>query len=224
MAVDVDLYLQQWLKTATDDVVTYSHASAQTDRLVFHCMRCLATAECDRPKDSNTIDYYIREFVNLHAHKGGHARLIDNSPTKQKAILAQMEKYKTEIELLKIQKQKQDEQKEVKAYPGKVIDIQTGLVDNQILTKTWVSNATGGGDNLGIGGSWRTNPHTGATEWVSPVGGHVKWFPVAGSPNPNPNNLIPFPQPVPYVPVPPPPTPPAPKEKALKPKTGRRFR
>jgi hypothetical protein len=218
MAVDVDLYLQQWLKTATDDVVVYS-------RGVFTCKKCLATAKCDPPKDSNTIDYYIREFVNLHAHKGGHTRLIDKSPAKQKAIEDQMEKYKTEIELLKIQKQKQDLKEEFKAYPGKVIDIQTGLVDNQILTKTWVNNATGWGDNLGIGGSWRTNPHTGATEWVSPVWGHVQWFPVAPG-SPNPNNLIPFPQPVPYIPVPPPPppTPPAPKEKALKPKTGRRFR
>lgn len=216
MAEDVDLYLQQWLKTATDDVVVYSHAFL-TDRLVFHCKKCYATAKCDRPKDSNTIDYYIREFVNLHAHKGGHARLIDNSPTKQKAILAQMEKYKTEIEL---QKQKQELNEEVKAYPGKIIEL-----NNQLLTKTWV-NSGGGGNNLGIGGSWRTNPHTGATEWVSPIGGPVQWFPVAGSPNLNPNNIIPFPPAVPYIPPPPAPpsAPPPPKEKALKPKTGRRFR
>lgn len=208
---------QQAAKQVAIAQETCNHSStAQTgvNSGVVICMRCQKTWPVASKVPFKPID------------PSGKA-VIDKDPLKQQQIQDAVEKYKTSMEQKLIEqeakiKQLQQQadiaaqQAKAKSYPGKIIS-----VSDDLPGFTWVSpNAWGGAQ-------------------VQPNG--TVTLPSAGTitiPPPAPNNIIPFPapdlgngyewngkwypHPDKWPQTPPPPTPEPPK--ALKPKTGRRFR
>jgi hypothetical protein len=68
-----DVYITQWLKTATKGNVV-SHKAFLANRLQFICHVCMQslTTATDAVKSDGTVDYSLQEFVKIHAHTGGH--------------------------------------------------------------------------------------------------------------------------------------------------------
>lgn len=85
MTSTVDTYLTAWLHTATKGNVKYYRA-LYADRYHFDCHVCQASltvpsAGVDIVK--NGIDYTLQQFVQIHAHVGGHVGYYAN-PTYPK--------------------------------------------------------------------------------------------------------------------------------------------
>ena len=66
----IDVYMEQWLKTATKGNVRFAMAFL-TNRMHLHCDVCNIGLTCEKPVDAQTIDFAVQEYVKLHAHKGG---------------------------------------------------------------------------------------------------------------------------------------------------------
>lgn len=66
---NIKTYLNQWVKTATDDKVSIDYAWFQP-RMTLVCGECDQQLTAPLPKDSTTIDFSVQEFVKIHAHKG----------------------------------------------------------------------------------------------------------------------------------------------------------
>jgi hypothetical protein len=78
MSSNPEVYVTQWLKTATKDRVYCVKAMFQ-NRLQFVCGTCeqSLTTTTDAVKSDGTVDYSLQEFVKIHAHKGGHNDPVD---------------------------------------------------------------------------------------------------------------------------------------------------
>lgn len=71
----VEAYMEQWLKTATKGNVRFTMAFL-TNRMHLHCDVCNSGMTCEKPKEVQTIDYAVQEYVKLHAHTGGHGDVV----------------------------------------------------------------------------------------------------------------------------------------------------
>jgi hypothetical protein len=69
----VDAYVEQWLKIATKGNVV-SHRALYQDRIQFKCLTCeqTLTVTTDAIQMDGTVAYCLQQFINIHAHVGGH--------------------------------------------------------------------------------------------------------------------------------------------------------
>lgn len=116
-----DVYVAQWLKTATQGKVL-CHKAMFADRYQFVCQVCQQslTTPTTAVKVDGTVDYSLQEFVKIHAHTGGHNnpielekydgygkvipltadfKKIDDKPENEEKIKAKMAEYVASLNL-----------------------------------------------------------------------------------------------------------------------------
>ena len=81
----VHAYLEQYVKTATGGKVKIEYALA-VNRMRLTCSVCGLSLTAAEPQVANEIDYGVQQFVDIHAHRGGHKDFVtgEGTPTQIK--------------------------------------------------------------------------------------------------------------------------------------------